>query len=240
MNVEIEIPVPEFKAVLPGLAKIISRSSRLPVLQSVKVSLSQDEKFIELQAHNLDEIATVRLPNKANGLSGHMIVPYDMLAKIVKGCGADQSIRFIATTQETKIRYSLAGSFVDRAVSHIPVEEWPEVKVIEGEPVELDDAFKVAVWEALECASVDSSRHVLNGACLDKGVGLCGHDGHKLMLQVLGQKIETNIPAIARSFSVSKSSGCEQRFRIRYFSGWARPASKTGLPWRSQLGRVTF
>jgi hypothetical protein len=31
----------------------------------------------------------------------------------------------------------------------------------------LDDAFKVAVWEALECASVDSSRYVLNGACLD-------------------------------------------------------------------------
>ena len=55
MKVEIEIPVPELKAVLPGLAKIISRSTRLPVLQSVKVSLSLDEKFIELQAHNLDE-----------------------------------------------------------------------------------------------------------------------------------------------------------------------------------------
>ena len=167
MNVEIEVPVPELKAVLPGLAKIISRSTRLPVLQSVKVSLSQDEKFIELQAHNLDEISTARLPNKANGLSGQMIVPYDMLAKIVKGCGADQSIRFLATKQETKVRYSLAGSFVDRVVPHIPVEEWPEVKFIQGEPVELDDAFKVAVWEALECASVDSSRYVLNGACLD-------------------------------------------------------------------------
>ena len=167
MNIEIEIPVPELKAVLPGFAKIISRSTRLPVLQSVKVSLSQDEKTVELQAHNLDEIATARLANTANGLSGQLLVPLDMLSKIVKGCGADQSIRFIGTTQETKVRYSLAGSFVDRVVPHIPVEEWPEVKAIPGEPVVLDDAFKVAVWEALECASEDSSRYVLNGACLD-------------------------------------------------------------------------
>lgn len=167
MNVEIEIPVPELKAVVPGLTKIISRSSRLPVLQSVKLSLSQDEKTIELQAHNLDEIATARLPNKANGLSGQMLVPLEMLTKIVKGCRADQSIRFIGSKQETKIGYSLAGSFVDRVVAHIPLEEWPEVKVIQGEPVELDDAFKVAVWEALECASEDSSRYVINGACLD-------------------------------------------------------------------------
>lgn len=167
MNVEIEIPVPELKAILPGLTKIISRSTRLPVLQSVKLSLSRDEKFIELQAHNLDEIATARLPNKANGLSGQMLVPLEMITKIAKGCSADQSIRFIGTKQETKVRYCLAGSFVDRAVSHISVKEWPEVKVINGEPITLDDAFKVAVWEALECASEDSSRYVLNGACLD-------------------------------------------------------------------------
>ena len=94
-------------------------------------------------------------------------MPHDMLAKLVKGCGSDQSIRFIGTKQETKVRYSLAGSFVDRVVPHIPVEEWPEIKVINGEPITLDDAFKVAVWEALECASIDSSRYVLNGACLD-------------------------------------------------------------------------
>jgi DNA polymerase III sliding clamp (beta) subunit (PCNA family) len=167
MNVEIEIPVPDLKAVLPGLAKIISRSRTLPVLQSVKASLSQDEKNIELQAHNLDEIATVRLPNRANGLSGQMVVPLEVLTKIVKLCGTDQSIRLITANKQTKICYTLAGSLVGRFVTHIPVAEWPEVKVIDREPVALDDAFKVAVWEALECASVDSSRYVLNGACLD-------------------------------------------------------------------------
>jgi DNA polymerase III sliding clamp (beta) subunit (PCNA family) len=167
INVEIEIPVSELRAVLPGLTKIISRSSRLPVLQSVKVSLSQDEKIIELQAHSLDEVASVHLPNTANGLSGQLLVPLEMLSKIAKGCGSDQSIRFISDKQETKIRYSLAGSFVDRVAPYTPVEEWPEVKAIKSEPIVLDNAFKVAVWEALECASIDSSRYVLNGACLD-------------------------------------------------------------------------
>ena len=86
MNVEIEIPITELKSVLPGLAKIVPRSSSLPMLQCVKVSLSPDEKTIELQVHNLDEIATVRLPSKANGLSGQLLVPLDMLTKVVKGC----------------------------------------------------------------------------------------------------------------------------------------------------------
>jgi hypothetical protein len=54
MNVEIEIPVAQLKSALPGLDKIVPRSSSLPVLQCVKVSLSQDEKTIELQAHDLD------------------------------------------------------------------------------------------------------------------------------------------------------------------------------------------
>jgi DNA polymerase III sliding clamp (beta) subunit (PCNA family)/exonuclease VII small subunit len=167
MNIEIEIPVPELKALLPGLSKIISRSARLPVLQCIKVSLNPNERTIELQAHNLEEIATARLPNNASGLSGQMLVPLEILSKIVKGCGATQSVRVVGTKQETKVRYSLAGSFIDRVVPHIPVEEWPEVKAIKCEPVELDDAFKVAVWEALSCASEDSSRYVINGACLD-------------------------------------------------------------------------
>src|SRR6266481_6097709 len=153
MNAEIEIPIAQLKSVLPGLSKIVSRSSNLPVLQCVKVALSLDEKTIELQGHNLDEVATARLDNKANGLSGQVLVPLEMLSKIVKGCASDQSIRLLASKNETKIRYPVAGSFVDRALSHIPPAEWPEVKEISGEPTMLYGAFKVAIREALECAS---------------------------------------------------------------------------------------
>ena len=114
MNVEIEIPIAELKAKLPGLAKIVPRSSNLPILQCIKVSLQQNS--IALQAHNLDEVATVTLPNQANGLSGELLVPMEILTKIVKGCASDQSVRLISNKEETKIRYMVAGSAVDRLV----------------------------------------------------------------------------------------------------------------------------
>ena len=91
MNVEIEIPVAELKSVLPGLSKITSRSATLPVLQCIKVSLDPGEKIISLQAHNLDEIATVRIPNKANGLSGELLVPLEPISKIVKACSTEHN-----------------------------------------------------------------------------------------------------------------------------------------------------
>lgn len=184
MNIEIEIPVAELKSALPGLSKIISRSTSLPVLRCLKVSLDAEQKFISLQAHNLNEIATARLPNNANNLSGELLVPLEPLSKIVKGCSANQSVRFIATKEETKIRYTVAGSSVNRVLTHIPTAEWPQVKVIPSEPIPLDDAFKDALREALESASVDSSRYVLNGACLDsrykEGHYVVGTDGHHL------------------------------------------------------------
>jgi len=167
MKTEIEIPVAELKAVLPGLGKIIARCRTLPILQSVKVWLDPDKQFIQLQAHNLDEIATVRLPNNANGLPGELLVPLDTLSKIVRGCSATQSVRFIGSKTETKIRYTVASNSVDRVVEHLSPTEWPPVKMIGQEAFPLDDSFKLALKEAMDCASTDSSRYVLNGDCLD-------------------------------------------------------------------------
>src|SRR6266850_2249823 len=50
MQTEIEIPVAELRAVLPGLAKIVGRSSTLPVLNCIKVALDKEEQFVSLQA----------------------------------------------------------------------------------------------------------------------------------------------------------------------------------------------
>ena len=121
MQTEIEIPVAQLKSVLPGLSKIVAKSTSLPVLQCVKVALSKDEQTVTLQAHNLDEVATVRLESKANGLSGQVLVPLDDLSKIIKGCSSGQSIRLLGSKTETKIRYPVAGSFVDRVLRQSPL-----------------------------------------------------------------------------------------------------------------------
>src|SRR5579859_5880924 len=167
MKTEIEIPVAELKAILPGLGKIISRSTTLPVLACIKVSLDQAGKAISIQAHNLDEVATVSLPNAGGGEPGELLVQFETLSKIIKSCPPEQSVRFVGNKTETKLGYAVASNHVERAFSHIPVNEWPPVKAIPQESVPLDDAFKQALKEALDCASEDSSRYVLNGACLD-------------------------------------------------------------------------
>ncbi len=48
----------------------------------------------------------MRLPHNANGLSGQVLVPFDMLSKVVKGCAPGQSVRIINEKQETRIRWS--------------------------------------------------------------------------------------------------------------------------------------
>ena len=69
-------------------------------------------------------------------------------------------------------------------MDHISIAEWPPVKIIDQEAFPLDDAFKQALKEAIDCASTDSSRYVLNGACLDVSAKeahyVVGTDGHQL------------------------------------------------------------
>src|SRR5207253_11025119 len=103
MKTEIEIQVSELKSILPGLAKIVGRCRTLPILNCIKVSLDKEQQFISLQATNLDEIATFRVPNQVRGLPGELLVPLETMSKIVKGCSADQAVRFIADKKETKI-----------------------------------------------------------------------------------------------------------------------------------------
>jgi len=57
MKAQIELPVPELKIALAGFAKIICRSSCLPVLRSIRVSLDA-AGVLALQATDLESIAT--------------------------------------------------------------------------------------------------------------------------------------------------------------------------------------
>jgi DNA polymerase III sliding clamp (beta) subunit (PCNA family) len=167
MKTEIQIPVSELKPALQGLGKIVGKSRTLPVLGCIKVSLDENCQTITLQAHNLDEVASVRFANGGKAVPGQLLVPMETLSSIAKRCSNDQFIRLIGSKSDTKIQYSIAGSQAERPVDHVPVSEWPAVKVIDQSPTDLDETFKLTLKQALDCASQDSSRYVLNGACLD-------------------------------------------------------------------------
>jgi len=99
--------------------------------------------------------------------SGQMLECLDESSKIFKGCTGAETLRFCAGKKEASIRFPDGVTLVNRSLTHIDPSEWPSEKVVDGEPITLDDAFKGAMKEAIESASTDSSRYALNAVCLD-------------------------------------------------------------------------
>jgi len=161
---EIEIPVAELKQVLPGLNKVIQKSS-LAVLGCVKATVENGE--VKLQATNLEDTATVNMGRCGAG-SGSMLVPYEELNKVVKGCAATDTIRLAARTKETTINYPIGVTRVERKLSFMDPKEWPETTVLINEPsIPVTEIIKETLVQALDCSSDDSSRFVLQSAFLD-------------------------------------------------------------------------
>ena len=165
-TINIEIPVADLKPMLPGFSKIIGKRTTLPILGCVKLMLNPD-KSLHIQATNLEQFVTARLNKPFKGSSGVMLVPLVELINIVKLCANTDTIELVATAKETVINYPAAGTVIKKSVLHLDVDEFPPDMVVNEEPVQLDDAFKQALAQAFDCASTDSSRYVLNGACLD-------------------------------------------------------------------------
>lgn len=179
MSLEIEIPVAELKQVLPGFNKIIPKSA-LPVLGCLKATVENGE--VKLQATNFDDTATVSMGRCGNG-NGSMLVPYEELNKVVKGCAATDMIRLSAKTNEATINYPIGSSRVDRKLSFTDPKDWPETTTEINEPsIPVDGTLKEALQHALDCSSDDSSRYVLQSAFLDmrdpKANYVVGTNGH--------------------------------------------------------------
>jgi DNA polymerase III sliding clamp (beta) subunit (PCNA family) len=184
LKTNIEIPVADLKAVLPGLAKVVSRKTSLPVLGCVKVTLNTD-RTLHLQANNLDQIVTARLDKTYQGTPGAVLVPFEELSSIAKLCSANDTIELSATGKESFITYPAAGTLIKKPVEHLGVEEFPPDTEINSEPVKLDEAFKAALREAFDCAGSDETRYVITGACLDvrgkEAHYVVGTNGHHLV-----------------------------------------------------------
>ena len=166
MKANIEIPVADLKTVLPGLSKIVSKRSALPVLSCVKVTLAQD-RTLRIQANNLEQIVTARFNKPFNGKPGEMLVPLEELSGMAKHCAGDDTIELSVNDKESFISYTAAGTRIKKPLKHVALDEFPSETVVNTEPVQLDNAFKEALQQAFDCTSEDSGRYVLHGACLD-------------------------------------------------------------------------
>lgn len=165
MTPEITLPVAELKQALPGLAKLVSKSRTLPVLQSVRVQRDA-EGVVTLEVTDLDTHVAYRLPDAQAGQPAEVLVPFDALLKTAKG--SSETLTLIPDGQDkVRLRHHIGNSPVEQRISCPELKEWPVTPKITAPLVPLDPQFGPTLKEALLCASDDSSRVVLKGACLD-------------------------------------------------------------------------
>lgn len=167
MNKEIVIPVCDLKAALPGLNRIVSKKSTLPVLQAVRVARDAEGK-ISIMATDLDAFATYTVKEPQSGPVMEILLPFDQLTKTAKSMKPEGTITLIPDGKEkVKLWYSIAGNQVRQSVNSLPADEFPPVPKINQPSIPLESGFGLALRQALQCCSEDSSRYILKGACLD-------------------------------------------------------------------------
>lgn len=175
----ITLPVAELKSALAGIGKVINPKATLPILHHVKVERTSDG-WIALTGTDLDRFVTMRLEHPAEGPPLAVLVPYDQLQQITKNCGKNEQIHI----EPSLIKFALADSLGEQKVKHIPADEFPMTPRIKADTIALPPDLRQSIHEAMECASVDSTRYVLNGTFIDtsnpKANYIVGTDGKHL------------------------------------------------------------
>lgn len=166
MNTEITLPAAELKQALPGLSKVISKKTTLPVLQTLKVSRERNGQ-VTLQATDLDSFVAYTFNDKNCRQPIELLVPFEQLNKALKCSGSKDDVALICEDKDVKLRYYIAGSPVHQPIPSVAVDEWPPIPKIDGQDHKLEAGFGVALRQALESCGDDPSRHVLHGAFLD-------------------------------------------------------------------------
>lgn len=180
MQHTLEIPAVALKNAFAGLSKIISSKSTLPVLGCIRVEADANGEA-RFQATDLDSFVTCQVQGSPGGFPA-CLVPFDTLNRIAKG--AKNPVRLVREDGKISVQSSFGAATVTQSLTTHALEEWPPLPTVSEPTFTGNAAFKQALREALECASLDSSRHVINGACLDLRDPAChsvvGTDGRHL------------------------------------------------------------
>jgi len=162
----ITLPIAELKPALTGLGKIINTRATLAVLGTIKVERTADG-WIALTSTDLDRWVTVRFEHPTEGPPSTVIIPYDQLTQLVKTCGKGESLEVESTSESSIIRFPLGDTMGESRVPYISPAEFPLIPKMKNEAIPLPSGLRDSIMEAMDCASTDETRYVLNGAFID-------------------------------------------------------------------------
>ena len=160
--IPINLPLAELKPALVGLAKGIQKHS-LPILAAVKIERTRDG-WVTLTTTDLDHFITVRLEQPVDGDPTTIVIPHDELLKLANKCGKDDTL---SVCDAGIIKYPVGKQLAENRCTSLPAEEFPEIPRIKGDPIPVNDGLRQVIHEAMECASSDPTRYILNGVYID-------------------------------------------------------------------------
>ena len=162
----ITLPIAELRPALIGLGKIINTRATLAVLGTIKVERTADG-WVALSSTDLDRWVTVRFEHPTEGPPATVLLPYDQLTQLVKSCGKGESIEVESTPEASIIRFPLGETMGESKMQFISPNEFPLIPKMKNEAIPLPSGLRDSIMEAMDCASIDSSRYVLNGTFID-------------------------------------------------------------------------
>lgn len=163
----IEIRAGDLKPVVAGLGKLISRKAALPALQCVKADTPKPD-ILRLTATDLSLTLAVEIPVKTAQRSAPFLVPIERLRDLVRHAQAGEVLRLAPVASAPAL------------------DQFPAKPAWNGLAIALPDSAAAGLVRAFQCASGDTTRHVLQGAFLDtsgkgsKAHRIVGTDGRHL------------------------------------------------------------
>jgi len=159
----VTLPAQDLKQALPGLSKVVSRKSTLPVLQSVRLTRTE-AGIVTLSATDLDTFVSYNLEHSEKGEPLDVLLPFDQL----KNTGKSGDVVVVPESKlKAKLRYQVAGSSLEQSVATLSPDEFPPTPKITELGCKMPENFGETLRQAFESSSQDSSRYVLQGAYLD-------------------------------------------------------------------------
>lgn len=160
---QITLPAADLKQALPGLSKVISRKTTLPVLQTVRLTRDQAGK-VTLSATDLDTFVSYNIEQPQPGQPLDVLLPFEHLNKT----GKSSDVTVIPESKDkAKLRYQIGGSSLEQSLNTLAPDEFPPTPNVTGPAVKMPENFGECLRQAFETSSTDQSRYVLQGAYLD-------------------------------------------------------------------------
>ena len=160
---QVTLPAADLKQALPGLSKVVTRKSSLPVLQSVRLTHTE-AGVVTLSATDLDTFVSYNLEHSQKGEPLDVLLPFEQLNKTGKG---SDIVVIPESKLKARLRYQVAGSNLEQSVATLAPDEFPPTPKITELGCKMPDNFGECLRQAFETSSTDSSRYVIQGAYLD-------------------------------------------------------------------------